>query len=139
MQLVIDANILLAGLMRKSTTRALILRPWLELFSPEHLLMETEFHLMHDDRFRRRLNLSKEEVQLVLSILLLPVTVIPAKQYRGQMKRAGTLVAHPEDAPYVALSLYLNAPLWTNDRGLRDLATISTITTAELVKQIHGS
>ena len=38
MKLVVDANILIAALLKDATTRELLLKEELELFAPEHLL-----------------------------------------------------------------------------------------------------
>jgi len=44
MKLVVDANIIIAALIRQSATRLLLMDEGLELFSPEYMLAELEEH-----------------------------------------------------------------------------------------------
>jgi predicted nucleic acid-binding protein len=44
------------------------------------------------------------------------------------------LVAHPEDAPYIGLSLAFKLPLWSNDSALKEQAAVKVYTTLELIK-----
>ncbi len=136
MLLVVDANVLLAGLLQDSTTRSLILDTRLALHAPEHLLEETMRHVMSDQRFRRRLGLSKHETEFVLTVLFKPMTVVPASRYRRHMKKAATLAPHPEDAPYLALALALKAHLWSNDRALARQTKVPVVTTRQLLQML---
>lgn len=139
MRLVIDANILLAGLLRDSVTRALILNARLELFAPVNLRTETERRLVDSSRFRRRLQLSKKELQWVLSYLLSYTTIVSEKQFALYMPLALQIAPRPEDASYIALALTLKIPVWSNDAGLRRQETVEVVTTAELISSFSNS
>jgi len=39
-----------------------------------------------------------------------------------------------DDVDFVALSLKINAPLWSNDKGLKEVDEIQVLTTKELLK-----
>ena len=54
MELVVDANVLVAGFLRSATTRELLLDERLRLSSPEWSLIETE-RVLATPQFRRRL------------------------------------------------------------------------------------
>jgi len=68
MELVVDANILVAGFLRSAVTRELLLDERLTLYVPEYGLTETE-RVLTTPRFRRRLgSLSASEVRWMLLI-----------------------------------------------------------------------
>ena len=139
MELVIDANIVLAGLLRNSVTKALIIDPQLTLHAPDQLLTETERRLTTSSRFRRRLNLSNEELGTILSFLFAPITVHAKKHYSRALKQAITIAPHDEDAPCLTLALALDIPLWSNDRGLATQETVDIFTTADVIASLTTS
>ena len=106
MQLVVDANILLAGFFKGAITRELLLDPRLDLFAPEHLLLETSKHLYHDTDLRKRLGVSKREIKSAFEQLTASIKTIPFETFKMRMPEAIRLSIHPEDAPYLALSLW---------------------------------
>ena len=68
MQLVVDANILLAAFLKEAVTRELLLDSRLSLFAPEHLIQETSRHLNRNASIRRRIGLSDRALQELFSI-----------------------------------------------------------------------
>ncbi|PIP20478.1 MAG: hypothetical protein COX40_04620, partial [Candidatus Omnitrophica bacterium CG23_combo_of_CG06-09_8_20_14_all_40_11] len=70
MQLVIDANILIAAFLKSANTRKLLFSESIELFAPEYFGIEVEKHLLRDELFRRRSGLTKQQTEELLSILL---------------------------------------------------------------------
>lgn len=133
---VIDANILLAALLRDSSTRELLIDRRQRLFAPEHLIMETQRHLLASDRLRKRLHLSEKELTLLFSSLTANITVITQREYTQYLKKAAKLAPHAEDAPYLALALHLNVPLWSNDKGMQRQQTVKVLTTANLLQEL---
>lgn len=138
MQLVIDANILLAGFGRGAITRELLLDPRLDLFAPEHLLIETERHLTHNVSLQKRIGLSKPQIRLIFDQLTHSIRTVEAEQYSVSMPEAFGLAAHPEDAPYLALALWKRIPLWSNDKGIKRQSRVQVYTTAELIAVMAG-
>jgi len=133
MRVVVNANILVAALLKSATTRQILLMSDLEFCAPEHLFVEVK-GFVKDQRFRRRLGLSEEDLREVLAYILQPVTFFPEKMYLSFIRRAIPLVTHKEDAPYIALSLALGAPLWSNDAALKKQSLVTVFTTSELVQ-----
>ena len=64
MELVLDANILVAAFLRSATTRELLLDERLALWTPEHSITETE-RVLVSPRFRKRLGAGLKEQQRV--------------------------------------------------------------------------
>lgn len=135
MRLIVDANILVAALLKKATTREILLTSDLEFFTPEHLFFEIK-GLVKNKRFRKRLGVSDHELRELLTYLVQPIAFFPEERYLSHIRQALTLVAHDEDAPYIALALALKAPLWSNDAALKKQKFVKVYTTSELVAHL---
>ncbi len=136
MELVVDANVLLSCLLKEGTTRALLLDQRLHLFAPEYLISETSRHLCEDASLRKRIHLSNDELNILLSIFTQRIKTISADAYRPLMRQAIILAAHEEDAHYLALALLLRIPVWTNDQGFKKQGRVEIYTTTELFQRI---
>lgn len=134
MELIVDANVLLSCFMRDGTTRALFLDSRFTLFAPEYLLSETNRHLGISASFRKRSGLSHDELQSLFEILTQRIKTISAETYSSFMKEAISLASHREDAPYLALALFLRISIWSNDGGLQKQQKVKIYTTTELVR-----
>ena len=137
MELVVDANVLLASLLKKAITRELLLDSRLTLCAPEHLLSETSRHLAKSASLRKRIFLSNEEIQRLFEILTMNIQTIPKQSYYRFFSRALTLAPHKEDAPYLAVALSREIPIWSNDRGLKNQNVVKIYTTAELLTVLN--
>lgn len=138
LELIVDANVLLAGLLRKSTTRELLLDTRFLFYAPEHLLLETKNHLIKSDRFRRRVQLSQPKLIALFRSLTARITVMDETNYSSFIGRALSIAPHEEDAPYLALALYLDIALWSNDAGMTQQKKVQVITTKDLVKSYYS-
>ncbi len=136
--MVVDANILLAGFGRGAITRELLLDPRLDLFAPEHLLIETERHLATNTALQKRIGLSKPQIRLIFEQLTHSIRTVEAAQYSVSMPEALRLAAHSEDAPYLALALWKKTPLWSNDKGMKLQGKVPVFTTAQLIAVLAG-
>ena len=54
------------------------------------------------------------------------------------LARAERLAPDPADAPYLALALHLNLPLWSNDSALKKQNATPVYTTQEMVGFLGG-
>lgn len=137
MKLVVDANVLLAAFLKEATTRELLLDSRLTLFAPEHLLFETARHLKEDASLRKRIRLTREELQELFEVLTQGIETVPFKSYEHWLHEALSLAPHKEDAPYLALALAMNIRIWSNDRGLRNQSKVRVYSTSEMVKMMQ--
>ncbi len=134
MRLVVDANVLIAALMRDSTTRRLLVLGGHELHVPEYLLEEIAEHW---EDLLPRSGLSADALKQVLSVLRAHVVEHTVADYNDEMATAFGLLGDRdlEDAPYVALALSLRADgIWTEDRELASVKGVRALRTADLVK-----
>ena len=138
MELVLDANVLVAAFLRSATTRELLLDERLTLWVPEHGLTEAE-RVLTTPRLRRRLGtLSIADVRLLLARFTLRVRVLPASAYQHHLAHAQRMAPHAEDAPYLALAMHLRLPLWSNDLALKDQNILPVYTTEEVLALLHS-
>ena len=134
MELVVDANILVAGFIRNATTRELLLDGRLTLWAPEYALLETE-RILLAPRIQRKLGkLSPEQIKLALAATTSSVQVLPEPAYRIRLSEAENLAPDPADAPYLAVALHLNLPLWSNDALLKKQRRVPVYSTEELLE-----
>lgn len=78
MRLVVDANILVAALLKDSTTRELLLEEDLKLFASEDLLMELT-NLLKNSKIRKRLPLNDNDLSELTSAIFSRITFFPEK------------------------------------------------------------
>lgn len=133
MQLVVDANILLAAFLKKALTRELLLDSRLDLAAPEHLLSEMLRHLRTSASIRKRIGLSSKEIEALFLLLTQQIRVFPGTSYHPVMAKALTLAPHRQDAPYLAVALILKAAVWSNDKGMKKQTTMTVDSTSELL------
>ncbi len=136
MRLVIDANILFAALLKDATTRELLLEDDMEFFAPEYLLSEVNSILKYP-RVRKRIPLNEKDLSELKSAILSRIIFIPEEAFIPFIKRSIGLVTHIEYAPYIALSLTLKIPLWSNDSALKEQRKVIIYTTSELIELLR--
>ena len=137
MELIVDANVLVAAFLRSATTRELLLDQRLLLSSPEWSLIETE-RVLTTPQFRRRLGgLTTAEVRSVLRQITSNIRIIPASAYQRSLSDAERLTPDPADAPYLALAMHLGVPLWSNDSALTQQNAVIVYTTHEVLEVLR--
>ncbi len=134
MKLVIDANIIVAALIRESITRKVIGSGKFELFSPDFILEEV---YKYKDYICSKSGLLKEEFELVMALVFEQVTIIPKESYESKIGDAKKVIEDIKDVPYVACYLALKCDaIWTSDKDFEGKKGIITKTTDELLKLI---
>ncbi len=136
MELVVDANILVAGFLRAALTRELLLDERLTLSTPEYAILETERILLTPKIQRRFVRLSSEQVKLALATLTSRIEALPEIAYRDSFAEAKRFSPDPADIPYFALALHLDIPLWSNDALLKEQDRVTVYTTQEVLHRI---
>ncbi len=134
MELVVDANVIIAGFLKAATTRSLLLDERLILSAPEHTLTESA-KVLRSARLHKKLKgLSQAEATSLLDQLTARIRMVPEASYRSRLKEAHQLAPHPEDAPYLALALHLGVPLWSNDAALARQPDVVVYPTTQLLE-----
>ena len=131
MELVIDANIIIASLISKSgKTAEMLFSDKLKLYSPEYLLYEIG---KYKKEISEKSGLSIDEINILFSLMSSNISLISFSEFKEFVKKASEICPDPNDIEYFALALKLNCPLWSNDRLLKK-SSLKVLTTSELAK-----
>jgi predicted nucleic acid-binding protein len=135
MLLVVDANFLMAALIKDSTTRKLLMSEELTLIAPEFLLEEIEKYSGYlSEKTKLEENLIKELLSEVVEKA--GIKIYPAEEFKAKLNEASELSPDPKDLMYFALALKEKAIIWSNDKELKKQNKAKIITTEELKKEI---
>lgn len=137
MELVVDANILLAGFMKNAVTRELFLDSRLKLHAPEHLIYETRRHLLGNSDLKRRIGLSSGQIKEIWFLLTQNIESHAQEDYRKTYPSAFHIAPHPENAPYLALALSMGISVWSNDKGMKTQDKVRVLTTQEVLNKLR--
>ena len=132
MRLVLDTNILIAALIKDSITRRILLLPDLEFLLPAFALDELARHRV---KIVRAARLKGDELDLLLTLLLTSVAVVPYERIAPYLSDADLLIGaiDPDDILFVALALAEDHDgILSNDRAFKDLPGIQHWTTTSL-------
>jgi len=131
MEFVIDTNCLVSALIVSGKSREIICSIKLSLYAPEELLSET---IAHKEEIVVKSRLTSSDFDILVNVLLSNISVIPMDEYKHLKEEALALVKHPEDAPFIALSLSKKIPLWSDDKALKEQSVVKVYSTSELLE-----
>jgi len=135
MLLVVDANILFSALIADGKTRELLFSDRLELMVPEFLFTELEGHL---EGIIEKSKLSKEEMDIVISIFKERFDIVPKEDFEHELNIANKVCPDPDDTEYFALAIAEEAYLWSDEKRLKNQGELKVISTSELIALIEG-
>jgi predicted nucleic acid-binding protein len=131
MQLVINANVLFSALIKDSTTRKLIAKPNLILYTPEFFLKEFINHLWElKSKTNSNELMLKEKLQ---EFLTKNIRLTPSKKLLPYIPQARSICPDEGDIAYFALALKLNCPIWSDDKALKQQSKIKILSTQEIL------
>jgi putative PIN family toxin of toxin-antitoxin system len=121
MNVVVDTNIIFSALISaKSIIPEIIFAPYnnFRFYTSEYLFDELEEHkskLQKASKLTEK-EINKAKVELFKYINIISLEIIPIAIW--QQAKDLTFDIDPDDIPFVALSIYLDAYLWTGDKTL---------------------
>ena len=129
MDLVIDANILFAALIKNSGTSEILFKH--TLFAPEFIFLEFR---KYKDELKSKTHRSEDDFNEFFDIFERTITLIPKEEIDPFMSRAEKISPDPKDVQYVALALKQNCAIWSNDKPLKEKQKeIKVFSTTELI------
>ena len=137
MELIVDANVLLAALLKEAITRELLLDSRLKLYAPEYLISETLHLIKKNTKIQKRMGLSLKAIEENFYLLTQEIETYPRKTYASFMEEAYKIAPHKEDASYLALALALNLPVWSNDKGIQAQSRVKVYSTTRLIISLN--
>lgn len=136
MRLVLNTNILISALIKDSVIRKVLLLPFFEWLLPEYALEEINSHI---NIISDKSNLGKEEIDLVLRILLDNVTIVSKHEMKDFLSKADKKIGYVDkkDIPFVALAYAIsNDGIWTEDRHFEILKDIKIWKTKDIIRYL---
>ena len=130
---VVDANIIIALLIKPGKPRELFFDNVLRLYAPELLFTELE---KHEDMVTAKAGLSHGEFNRFLKIVKERVTEIPESDFLKHLDDAIRISPDPEDAHYFAAALLLESAIWSNDKKLKNQQKVRVYATHELLESL---
>ena len=133
MRLVIDTNRIMAGLIKDSTSRRILLHPSFEFFAPDYI--ETEL-FKHRPYLVKKAKISDQDFDLLMHTLLDNIALVPFEDFESEYQHA-TEVMKPvdeNDAPFLAVGIALGiGHIWTEDRHFQKQDLLQVCTTRDLI------
>lgn len=116
MNIIIDANIIFAALIKESKTTELLLNMSITPYTPEYILLEIE---KHKKEILTKTSQNKEELEQIMHMLKNIIRIIPQIELQQYLPEAKKITPDPDDVMYFALALKLQCPIWSNDKALK--------------------
>lgn len=135
MEVILDANILFAGLIKASTTAILLFNPNLKIYAPEFVLEE---FMKYSNFIQEKMKRTREEFVTIMHQLHQVITVIPQEEYKEYMDKAEKISPDDKDTMYFALALKMKCGIWSNDSRLKKQNMVTIHNTKELVDRLNG-
>jgi len=136
MKLVVDANVVISSLIKKSTTFDVFLLnsvlKKLEFIAPEFLWIEVE---KNGEELLKETELTEDEFKEVMEFLIEEITIVPSSQFLEFLPEAKRLLStHPKDVPYLALALKFDCSIFSGDKTLKRLSPVKVLSPREVLK-----
>jgi len=129
MDLVVDANILFAALVKEGKTAELLFREDLHLYAPDFLFKEFS---KHEQFILAKTSRPQKDFGRLLEILKRRIAIVPFEEITPFLKKAKEISPDAGDVPYFALALKLKAGIWSNDNRLQSQNAVRVWKTQEL-------
>lgn len=134
MQVIIDANVIIAMLVKPGVPIDLFFESRLNLYAPQLLFEELE---NNKKEVMEKSRMSKEEFEWLYLILKHNITIIPEDDFLKYREHAEEICPDEKDIVYFALALYLQCALWSNEKKLKEQNYIPVYATHELMKLLN--
>ncbi|MBA3064549.1 hypothetical protein FP803_03875 [Candidatus Woesearchaeota archaeon] len=133
MKLILDNNILFSLMKPDSVNSYLFSILKVEFCAPEYIKSEFEKY-KSDCLFKSQL--SEHEFKIRQTELEGDIKFFKLSEYKSFLKKAIGSLSDPDDSPYIALALSINASIWSNDSHLKQQSLVKVFTTAELIEKL---
>jgi predicted nucleic acid-binding protein len=133
MKLVIDTNRIMAGLLKESTSRKIILDSQFVFYAPDYI--ETEL-FKHREYLIKKAKMTESDFDTLLNTLLGQITLVPFEDFEQDYSRAIQIMESVDenDAPFLAVGLALKLDgIWTEDRHFLRQDLIRVFHTSDLI------
>ncbi len=137
MRLVIDTNRIMAGLLKDSTSRKIILHRSFSFFAPDYIETELFRHRLY---LMKKAKITEQDFDLLMRTLLKRVVLVPFEDFEPEYRRAIQVMepVDENDAPFLAVGLALGiGHIWTEDRHFLRQDLLKVCSTRDLIDTIE--
>jgi predicted nucleic acid-binding protein len=137
MNLIIDTNRIMAGLLKDSASRKIILHDSFSFYAPDY--METELR-KHQPYLMKKAKISEPDFGLLMRTLLEHVILVPFEDFEHEYEHAMRVMEaiDENDSPFLAVGLALGIrSIWTEDRHFLRQDLLHVYSTRELLETIE--
>ena len=136
MNLVIDTNRIMAGLLKDSTSRKIILHDSFSFYAPDYI--ETELN-KHRAYLVKKAKIPEDDFDLLMQTILDNVERVPFEDFKREYDHAMEIMepVDENDAPFLAVGLALGIDgIWTEDRHFLRQDLLKVYSTRDLIVTI---
>jgi putative PIN family toxin of toxin-antitoxin system len=132
MEIVMDANVFVAALLKNGVTRKLLLNDELVLYTPEYVIEEIFDHIYE---LEKKSHLPKESLVELVKVLLIEskMIIVPKDELRPYIKNADEISPDSDDVMYFATALKINCGIWSNDKDLQTQKVVKIYSTNDMM------
>jgi predicted nucleic acid-binding protein len=127
----------MAGLIRNSTSREILLNPNFEFYTPDFLLIEIK---NHKDQIMKKGGLSEGKFNTIYELLIDRINVLPKSDIMDHINEAKQIIGDIDldDVTFIALALAIpNNGIWTEDKHFRKQNKIKIWSTKEILELLN--
>ena len=133
MRLVLDNNILFS-LMDSDSVNSYLFSSLKAIFiAPEFII--SEFNKYKEECLFKS-KLSEHEFKIRQFEVESNIEFFKESEYDELLIKAIKNLPDPKDAPYLALALFTNSSIWSNDKHFKQQSLVKVFTTAELINKL---
>lgn len=136
MKLVVDTNVVMAGLIADSVIRRILSSENIVFYLPEHALDELN---KYKEELITKSALSEDDFEALLILLLENIEIVPEPEVKKHMDKAEKIMKEIDikDASFVACTFAVKADgIWSFDDDFKKQDKIKVFETKELLKYI---
>jgi predicted nucleic acid-binding protein len=136
MRIIVDTNRIISALLKMGWTREIITSTNFEFYTIDYVLDELR---KHEKYILKKAGMNEKEFELLFSLVMDNIRVIPDKKIRIHMQKATDIMKNFDlkDAPILACALAVpNEGIWTEDKDFEKQKTVKIWKTKELKEYI---
>jgi|AntRauMinimDraft_3_1070383.scaffolds.fasta_scaffold03070_3 predicted nucleic acid-binding protein len=136
MKYVVDANIILSGLISDSMTRRLLVELEDDLLTPAYVHDEIG---KYTEMVSEKSGLTPVEVDDLIEILFKRIDIVPRSEVLDSLQETARIMrdTDPDDTVYLAAAIERDAQLWSDDGDYDEQDTVPVATTGDIVERFE--
>ena len=132
MKIAVDTNRVIAALVKDSTTRKIIFDRNFQFVTPDCTMGEIK---EHEEELKSKTNLNNDEFDLLLSLILESILIIPKSDYEPYLNDCKNDISDGDDIPVLAVAIATKAEaIWAHDPHFKEQKKVKVFTNIDLLK-----